>query len=188
MAQSQEDALQDSLFLIIEGNLKRIFATKTGYTTFREIQNVIFNCTNGNEDLANFFFELLINGKLMKTDLTDHQKRNAQSLISDFMIPIRVAKDIHERGEFMNFITSDMLVQQERCVFMNRLARVDGTEFLIMGDIQNTCHLTRHFLSRLLEAQKNPTGEKNLIEIKDDLLSLKNYLDLLLTNLNISEE
>ena len=66
------------------------------------------------------------------------------------MMLIRVAKDIHERGEFINFITSDMLAQQERCVFLNRLARVDGQEFLLMTDVQNTCHLIRHLLSRLL--------------------------------------
>ena len=93
------------------------------------------------------------------------------------MMLIRVAKDIHERGEFINFITSDMLAQQERCVFLNRLARVDGQEFLLMTDVQNTCHLIRHLLSRLLEAQKNPIGEKNLQEIQEDLVSLRAHFE-----------
>lgn len=96
---------------------------------------------------------MLINGKLIQ-DLPAEQKQASQSLIADFMMPIRVAKDIHERGEFINFITSDMLTQQERCVFLNRLARVDGQEFLLMTDVQNTCHLIRHLLARLIEAQK----------------------------------
>ncbi|WP_213318892.1 CT_584 family protein [Chlamydiifrater volucris] len=169
-------ALEDNVFLLIEGNLKRIFATPVGYTTFREVQNVVFNCSENDQEKANFFFELLINGKLTK-ELPAKQQTAAHALISEFMMPIRVAKDVHERGEFINFVTSDMIAQQDRCVFLNRLARVDGQEFLLMTDVQNTCHLIRHFIARLMEAQKNPAGEKNLAEISEDILSLKNYLE-----------
>ena len=168
--------IDNNTFLLLEGNLKRIFATPIGYTTFREFQNVVFNCSQGQQELANFLFEMLINGKLLQ-ELPAGQKQSAQSLIVQFMMLIRVAKDIHERGEFINFITSDMLAQQERCVFLNRLARVDGPEFLLMTDVQNTCHLIRHLLSRLLEAQKNPIGEKNLQEIQEDLVSLRAHFE-----------
>ena len=168
--------IDNNTFLLLEGNLKRIFATPIGYTTFREFQNVVFNCSQGQQELANFLFEMLINGKLLQ-ELPAGQKQSAQSLIVKFMMLIRVAKDIHERGEFINFITSDMLAQQERCVFLNRLARVDGQEFLLMTDVQNTCHLIRHLLSRLLEAQKNPIGEKNLQEIQEDLVSLRAHFE-----------
>ena len=168
--------IDNNTFLLLEGNLKRIFATPIGYTTFREFQNVVFNCSQGQQELANFLFEMLINGKLLQ-ELPAGQKQSAQSLIVQFMMLIRVAKDIHERGEFINFITSDMLAQQERCVFLNRLARVDGQDFLLMTDVQNTCHLIRHLLSRLLEAQKNPIGEKNLQEIQEDLVSLRAHFE-----------
>ena len=168
--------IDNNTFLLLEGNLKRIFATPIGYTTFREFQNVVFNCSQGQQELANFLFEMLINGKLLQ-ELPAGQKQSAQSLIVQFMMLIRVAKDIHERGEFINFITSDMLAQQERCVFLNRLARVDGQEFLLMTDVQNTCHLIRHLLSRLLEAQKNPIGEKNLQEIQEDFVSLRAHFE-----------
>ena len=168
--------IDNNTFLLLEGNLKRIFATPIGYTTFREFQNVVFNCSQGQQELANFLFEMLINGKLLQ-ELPAGQKQSAQSLIVQFMMLIRVAKDIHERGEFINFITSDMLAQQERCVLLNRLARVDGQEFLLMTDVQNTCHLIRHLLSRLLEAQKNPIGEKNLQEIQEDLVSLRAHFE-----------
>ena len=168
--------IDNNTFLLLEGNLKRIFATPIGYTTFREFQNVVFNCSQGQQELANFLFEMLINGKLLQ-ELPAGQKQSAQSLIVQFMMLIRVAKDIHERGEFINFITSDMLAHQERCVFLNRLARVDGQEFLLMTDVQNTCHLIRHLLSRLLEAQKNPIGEKNLQEIQEDLVSLRAHFE-----------
>ena len=168
--------IDNNTFLLLEGNLKRIFATPIGYTTFREFQNVVFNCSQGQQELANFLFEMLINGKLLQ-ELPAGQKQSAQSLIVQFMMLIRVAKDIHERGEFFNFITSDMLAQQERCDFLNRLARVDGQEFLLMTDVQNTCHLIRHLLSRLLEAQKNPIGEKNLQEIQEDLVSLRAHFE-----------
>lgn len=175
-------SLKDSIFLLLEGNLKRVFATKIGYTTFREVQNVIFGCTENDQNLANFVFEMLINGKL-PSELNPSQTKNAHALISAFMIPIRVAKEVHEKGEFINFITSDMLIQQEKCTFLNRLARIDGEEFLLMADIQNTTHLIRHFISRLLEAQKHVVGQQNLAEIKDDLSSLRNYLDELIKSL-----
>lgn len=178
-AQSKTLELEDNVFLLLEGNLKRIFATPIGYTTFREFQNVVFNCANGQQEVATFLFEMLINGKLTQ-ELPSLQKQASQSLIAEFMMPIRVAKDVHERGEFINFITSDMLAQQERCIFLNRLSRVDGQEFLLMTDIQNTCHLVRHLLARLLEAQKNPVGEKNLQEIQDDVIALKHHFDELM--------
>lgn len=174
--------LEDNVFLLIEGNLKRIFATPIGYTTFREIQNVVLNCTDNQKEVANFFFEMLINGKLTH-DLPNQQQQAAHALIAEFMMPIRVAKDVHERGEFINFITSDMLAQQDRCIFLNRIARVDGQEFLLMSDVQNTCHLVRHLLARLMEAQKHPVGEKNIEEIQEDITSLKNYFDELVNNI-----
>lgn len=176
VVKSQALEIEDNVFLLLEGNLKRIFATPIGYTTFREFQNIVFNCANGQKELANFFFEMLINGKLLQ-ELPATQQQTAQSLIAEFMMPIRVAKDVHERGEFINFITSDMLAQQERCIFLNRLARVDGQEFLLMTDVQNTCHLIRHLLARLLEAQKNPIGEKNLKEVQEEIVSLKNHFE-----------
>ncbi|EPP34485.1 hypothetical protein CP10139811_0684 [Chlamydia ibidis] len=175
-AKSQTLEINDNVFLVLEGNLKRIFATPIGYTTFREFQNVVFNCSDDQQEHATFFFEMLINGRLTH-ELPAEQKQACQSLIAEFMMPIRVAKDVHERGEFINFITSDMLTQQERCVFLNRLSRVDGQEFLLMTDVQNTCHLIRHLLARLLEAQKNPVGEKNLQEIQEDVLSLKHHFE-----------
>ncbi len=182
-AESKTLVLEDNVFLLLEGNLKRIFATPIGYTTFREFQNIVFNCANGQQEMANFFFEMLINGKLIQT-LSPNQKQAAQTLIAEFMVPIRVAKDIHERGEFINFITSDMLAQQDRCIFLNRLSRVDGQEFLLMTDVQNTCHLIRHLLARLLEAQKNPVGEKNLQEIQEDVLSLQRHFDEIVKAIN----
>lgn len=175
-AQSKTMNLEDNVFLVLEGNLKRIFATPIGYTTFREVQNVVFNCAEGQQDTANFLFEMLINGKIIH-EISSEQKKACQSLMAEFMMPIRVSKDIHERGEFINFVTSDMLTQQDRCVFLNRLARVDGQEFLFMTDVQNTCHLIRHLLARMIEAQKNPVGEKNLLEIQEDVASLKHHFE-----------
>ena len=74
----------------------------------------------------------------------------------------RLAKEVFERGEFVNIITSDLVTQEEQFAFVNRLRRIDGEEFVFMSDPQNTVHLVTHFVGRLYELEKNPKVEKRV--------------------------
>lgn len=164
--------LDDRMVLLFEGNLRRIFAMKITRSTFREIQNVILNCVNQNKELGNFLFETLLTGQL-KGEITNEKHREIiEEVIKNFTIPARLAKEVLERGEFINIITSDLVNQEDQYAFVNRLRRIDGEEFLFMSDPQNTVHLVNHFVGRLSELDKNPKAKEELSKYKKELSML----------------
>jgi hypothetical protein len=164
--------LDDRMMMLFEGNMRRIFAMKISRSTFREIQNVILNCVNQNKELANFLFETLLTGQL-KGEITSEKHREIlEEMIKNFTIPARLAKEVSERGEFVNIITSDLVTQEEHYAFVNRLRRIDGEEFVFMSDPQNTVHLVSHFVGRLVELEKQPKGKNELEKYKKELSML----------------
>jgi len=163
--------LDDRMLMLFEGNMRRIFAMKITRSTFREIQNVILNCVDQNKDLANFLFETLLTGQI-KGDVSAQQRETLEEVIKNFTIPARLAKEVSERGEFVNIITSDLLTQEDHFAFVNRLRRIDGEEFVFMSDPQNTVHLVTHFVGRLFELEKQPKGKAELNKYKKELVIL----------------
>lgn len=161
--------LDDRVLMLFEGNLKRIFAMKITRSTFRELQNVILSCTNKDKEMANFLFELLLTGQIKHKIVNEKHKEILDDVIKHFTIPARLAKEVHERGEFVNIITSDLLTQEEQFAFLNRIRRVDGEEFVFMSDMQNTLHLLNHFVGRLFELENAPKGKEELLKYKSEL-------------------
>lgn len=168
--------LDDRMVLLFEGNMRRIFAMKISRSTFREIQNVILNCVNQNKELANFLFETLLTGQIKGEVPNEKHREILEEVIKNFTIPARLAKEVFERGEFVNIITSDLVNQQEEYAFLNRIRRIDGEEFLFMSDPQNTVHLVNHFVGRLYELDKNPKAKSALNEFKKELAMLSERL------------
>lgn len=164
--------LDDKMVMLFEGNMRRIFAMKVSRSTFREIQNVILNCVNQNKEIANFLFETLLTGQIKGEIPNEKHREILEEVIKNFTIPARLAKEVSERGEFVNIITSDLVSQEEHYAFVNRLRRIDGEEFVFMSDPQNTVHLVNHFISRLYELEKNPAGKQELQKFKKDLSML----------------
>lgn len=162
-------SLDDRLVMLFEGNIKRIFAMKITRSTFRELQNVILNCANQNKDLANLLFEILLTGQI-KVDVPNKKHLSIlEDIIKNFTIPARLAKEVYERGEFINIITSDLVTQQDEHAFLNRLRRIDGEEFIFMSDPQNTVHLVQHFVGRLYELENAPKAKEELSKYKKEL-------------------
>jgi len=162
-------ALDDRVIMLFEGNMKRIFAMKITRSTFRELQNVILNCANQDKDLANFLFETLLTGQIKATVPNEKHREILEDVIKSFTIPARLAKEVYERGEFVNIITSDLVSQQDQNAFLNRLRRIDGEEFIFMSDTQNTVHLVQHFVGRLYELENNPNAKEELTKFKKEL-------------------
>ncbi len=162
-------ALDDKMVMLFEGNMRRIFAMKITRSTFREIQNVILNCTDQNQELANFFFETLLTGQIKFEIPNEKHREIIEDVIKFFTIPARLAKEVFERGDFVNIITSDLVTQQDQCAFLNRVRRIDGEEFTFMSDAQNTLHLVQHFAGRLQELSTNPTGKEEIAKYKKEL-------------------
>lgn len=161
--------LDDKMVLLFEGNMRRIFAMKLSRSTFREIQNVILNCVNQNKELANFLFETLLTGQIKGEIPNEKHREILEEVIKNFTIPARLAKEVAERGEFINIITSDLVSQEEHFAFVNRLRRIDGEEFVFMSDPQNTVHLVNHFVGRLYELEKTPKAKAEMDKFKKEL-------------------
>lgn len=169
-------AVDDRLLTVFEGNLRRIFAMRITRSTFRELQNVILACADQNQEKANFLFETLLTGQIKHPALDAAHRRTLEGLIKDFTIPARLAKEVYERGEFINVITSDVLSQKEEYAFLNRMRRIDGEEFVFMSDPQNTVHLVQHFVGRLYELASQPKGKEELLKYKKELLVMAERL------------
>ncbi len=171
--------LDDKILMLFEGNLKRIFALKITRSTFREIQNVILTCANHNKQLANDLFETLLTGRIKEDLGNEKQKEVLEDVIRHFTIPARLSKEIYERGDFINIITSDAVRQQEHVAFVNRIRRIDGEEFIFMSDPESTIHLLQHFVGRLQELQKTPTAKEVLMKNKDSLKIISDQIKAL---------
>jgi transcription elongation factor len=150
-------------------------------STFREIQNAILSSVDGNKDNANQLFEALLVGEVKDGVVQNKSKDALKNVIERFTIPIRLAKEVYERGDFVNIITSDLLSQQpDRFVFVNRIRRVDGEEFQFITDPESTIHLLQHFLSRIQDLERSPEAKKTITEHKKDLVALKAKIDQLI--------
>lgn len=172
MAEQTKDkinGLDDRTLILFEGNLKRIFAMKITPSTFRELQNVILSCSNQDKNMANFLFETLMTGQIKESVGNEKQRELLEEIIKDFTIPARLAKEVHERGEFVSIITSDLAVQNDQTAFLHRIRRIDGEEFIFFADSQNTIHLLQHFVGRLYELEKHPKGKDQLAKYKNEL-------------------
>lgn len=161
--------LEDKVVMLFEGNLKRIFAMKITRSTFRELQNVILSCANHNQEVANFLFETLMTGQIKPGSVNEKHQEVLEQCITLFTIPARLAKEVFERGEFINIITSDLVTQGEECAFLNRIRRIDGEEFTFLSDPMNTVNLLQHFAGRLPELLKNTKAREELEKHKKEL-------------------
>jgi hypothetical protein len=162
-------SIEDRVVMLFDGNMRRIFAMKVTRSTYRELQNVILTCANQNKDIANFLFETLMTGQIKEGFVNEKQQEVLEEVIKNFTIPARLAKDVYERGDFINVITSDIVTQQEECALLNRVRRIDGEEFFFLSDPQNTVHLLQHYVARLQELQGHKFGKQELEKFKKEL-------------------
>lgn len=169
-------SFDDRALMLFEGNLRRIFALKISRSTFRELQNVILSCVDQDKNTANFLFETLMTGQIKGTLANEKQRRILEEVIKTFTIPARLAKEIYEKGEFVNIITSDLISQGEEFAFLNRIRRIDGEEFTFLSDPSNTLHLIQHFIGRLQELKGAPKGKETLEKHKNALIVLRERL------------
>ena len=173
--QTKKISLDDRALMLFEGNMRRIFAMKITRSTFREMQNVILSCVNQDKNTANFLFETLMTGKIKET-LNEKQRQILEEVIKTFTIPARLSKEIYEKGEFINIITSDLVSQKEEFAFLNRIRRIDGEELTFLSDPANTLHLLQHFIGRLHELKETPKGKEALEKHKNALTVLSERL------------
>lgn len=165
--------LQQQQIEQIRQNFKRIFSLKVGRCAFREIQNIIYLSANNDQDQANFIFESLLTGEISdKQQIDPEAKKQLSTLIDEYCIPLRMAKEIFERGDFIHLITSDLVGQPESPLLLNRLNRVDAEEMQFITDVQSTLHVLNHFLTRVHELSAKDEG-KTLADFKAEVNQIK---------------
>jgi hypothetical protein len=168
--------LDSKIVKSLNTNLQRIFLMPIVRSTLREIQSGFMMATNNNQELASKLFESLVVAKIPK-EWADHANADKlKSLIKQFSLKIRLAKDIYEKGEFINVISSDLVDNKGQAAFFNSIRRVDGKELQFVSDTDSTVHLLNHFVARIQDLKKN---NKPLDEHKDNFKKLAEMLSQL---------
>ena len=176
--------MDENLLSQLEAALRRIFAMKITRSTFREVQNMLLSITGGDKGMATDLLETLFTGQV-KENLTRGKNGDALKTVArEFSIPIRLSKEVLERGEFVNIITSDTIAQKDKLGLLNRMRRTDGEEFLFITDPESTVHLLQHFAGRLQELERAEYGKEQLLHFKKDIIQLKAKVDALLASLS----
>lgn len=153
----------------LEQAFQRIFGLKIGRTSFREAQNAILFAVNGNKEDATALLEMFLSGEIKEHRGIKHSANELKTLIGKYSVALRLARDVYERGDFLQVITSDTVFQNDRPMFVNRIKRVDGKEHQFLCDIQSTLHLINHFLSRLQELEANNSKARHLSAFHKEL-------------------
>jgi len=171
-------ASQETIQRIDQG-LKRIFTMKVHRSTFREVQNVILTATEGDTDTADNLFQAIASGDAGKSDATGDALKLLEKVTEQYAVPIRLAKDVLERGEFVSLLTSDTLNSTNQILLLNRILRIDGTELQFITDLPSTVNVLKHFIGRLTELGQSDAGQQALAPLRKDLEETSDLLDTL---------
>lgn len=167
---------------LVKNSLKRIFSLPITRSTFKEVQSTIFNAVDRDQDNANSLLESLMTGEMKQNGETPPESRQTmESLIDEFCIPTRLSRDILEKGEFINFMSSDLLRQGNTALFTNYVRRVDGEQFQFFAEPEGFIRLLEHFTGRLEEIQRIDKSKKFLKGHAEELEKLKERIDQLIS-------
>jgi hypothetical protein len=165
---------------ILHAGLKRIFSMKVTRSSYREVQNVIVASAQGDKETGDKIFQALLSGEVPSGLAKSNEAKTFKDMAEDYSIPIRLAKDVLERGEFVNLLTSDTLNQNDKVLFLNRVRRIDGDEFQFITDPVSTVHVLQHFIGRMSELNKSEDGRKSMNQLSSELATVRDQLDSLL--------
>lgn len=160
---------------------QRILTLPVSKSSFRQMQNAILFCVEGDRDAATKLLEAFLHG--------DQEGQNGsakdpalQNLIERYALPLSVAREVSERGDFLSIVTSDVINHPEMPLFGNRIRRIDGQEFEFITNAESAVQLLHHFSSRLQEMESLEKERKVLKGLKKELVALKGRIDQLIQN------
>lgn len=160
---------------------ERVFAFNITRSTFRQLQNVVFAIAEGNKEVASAILESLLSGEVKAGANSAINNAKFKALVEEYTIRVQVSKDVLERGEFINLVTSDILQNPQAIAFGNRIRRVDGEELQFITDTESTLQLVSHFLNRIQEVDRAEPARNIVDGIKNDLSTIRDKIDELLT-------
>lgn len=150
--------------------LKRTFSLPITRSTIREVQNVVYQITDGKLESANVIMEALLTGEV-KSGIEN--ELGIKKIADEFLAQATLSRDIYERGEFVNNIYSEPVGIKEQPLFLNRVRRIDGEDFQFLSDLESTFHLLQHFVNRLEEVKDSPGFKQYAKDHQKDLGDLK---------------
>lgn len=165
-------------------SMKRIFALKVNRSTWREIQNISFNLSQGNQDLASDLLNAFFTDEVGEGLAEDSARESLQKLVEEYGLFVRLSREISEKGDFVSIISSDILANHDRLALLNRIRRVDGEEFHFITDAESTLHVLQHFLNRFSELPKQERGKQILELQKGRLQALQKQISALITEVS----
>lgn len=161
---------------------ERVFAFNITRSTFRQLQNVIFAIAEGNKEVATAILESLLQGEIKPEANKAVSTPSFKKFVDSYNVLTQVAKDVLERGEFINLVTSDVLQNPQAIVFANRIRRIDGEELQFITDAESTLQLVTHFLNRIQEVDRAEPSRNVIDGIKSDLGLIRDKIDDLLVS------
>lgn len=157
--------------------LKRIFALPISRMTLREMQNAISTVIPEKQDVAQALYESLLAGEIQGS-LKTKNEAPLNSLVGAYSAHSRIAREVAEKGEFMNSFSCEPFRQGNQVYFINRMRRIDGQEYHFLSSPDINLRLARMFIQRLNELKG--MGAQFDSRIKDEIANIKKDLDLLL--------
>lgn len=171
--------------------LQHIFCLKIGRITFREIENTCFQALQGNADEAHALIHMFLTGQIQQEIVEQDALPLLRNMLSAFAVPVRVAHDIHEQGDFLFTATSEIVVPAangQQPLFLHRIRRVDGKESDFLCDLPRTTHMMRHFFMRFQELLEHEEGAAALQSVAADLQTMQQRIGTLLNQLSSKVE
>lgn len=167
--------LEETQVKQLMGAFKRIFSLPITKSTFKELQTAIFNILQQDQDKSTTVIESLLNGEAAQ----GIKQGKFQDFIEEFSIPTRMSRDILEKGEFINFMSSDLVRQGNKALFINYVRRVDGEHFQFFAEPEGVIRLLEHFTGRLEEISRADKSNKFLEGHSEELKRLRDRFEKL---------
>lgn len=161
---------------------QRILILPVSRSTFRQMQNAILGILDGDREKATQLLDALLNRDLKAFKGQANKEQAVHNFITRYAIPLAVARDVSERGEFISIVTSDIIGHPELPIFGNRICRIDGKELEFITDPATTVQLLLHFAHRLQEMEKVEKDRKVLKGLKKELTTLKSKVEQLIAS------
>lgn len=162
-------------------SFKRVFALPISRLTIRELQNALTQSLNSNIELSKAIYESLLFGELNPTLKDFDNRKEIKAFIDDFSPHVKIAREIAEMGEFMNSFSCDFLEQGKQFFFINRMRRIDGTEYYFLSAPETNIRLAHMFINRLRDLKKQVGNLPLDPKLKEELNNIKNDIETLLS-------
>lgn len=165
----------------LEVAFQRILTLPVSKSSFRQMQNAILFCVEGDREAASKLLEALLRGDQESQNGSKSTNDPAlQKLIDRYSLQIGVAREVSERGDFLSIVTSDVINHPEMPLFGNRIRRIDGQEFEFITNAESAVQLLHHFAARIQEMENLEKERKVLKGLKRELVALKDRIDQLI--------